>query len=100
MTRSCACCRMPAQLAVVHPGEVDGVGVLIGLCARCAASNARLPPSTRQKRLNAAAERAARDTSGDYYTARFPDPGAAVLTAHLLGHPGTAADTGAALGWK
>ena len=49
--RCCACCRMPAPLASVHPGALD-------------------------------------------------DTGAATLAAHLLGHPMTAADTAAALGWK
>lgn len=100
MRRCCACCRMPAPLAVVHPGEVDGVGVLIGLCARCAASNARLPPGTRQKRLNAAARLAASDTSGRYWTARFPDHGAAELAAHMLGHPKHADEVARAIGWQ
>ena len=98
--RCCACCRMPAPLAVVHPGELDDTGVLIGFCARCELANRRLPAGTRQKRLNSAARLAAADTTGRYWTARFSDPGAATLAAHLLGHPTTAADTAAALGWK
>lgn len=91
---------MPAPLAVVHPGELDDVGVLLGFCRRCNQANDRLPAGTRQKRMNAAARLAASDTSGRYWTARFPDHGAAVLAAHMLGHPATAADTAAALGWK
>lgn len=98
--RCCACCRFPAPLAAVHPGELDDLGVLIGLCARCELANCRLPAGTRQKRLNAAALLAASDTSARFWTARFPDHGAALVAAHMLGHPETAADTAAALGWK
>ena len=98
--RCCACCRMPAPLVVVHPGELDDTGVLIGFCARCELANRRLPAGTRQKRLNAAARLAASDTSGRFWTARCSDPGAATLAAHLLGHPTTAADTAAVLGWR
>ena len=91
---------MAAPLAVVHPGELDDVGVLLGFCRRCNQANDRLPAGTRQKRMNAAARLAASDTTGRYWTARFSDPGAATLAAHLLGHPTTADDTAAALGWK
>lgn len=91
---------MPAALAVVHPGELDDTGVLIGFCRRCNQANDRLPAGTRQKRMNAAARLAASDTTGRYWTARFSDPGAATLAAHLLGHPTTAADTAVALGWE
>lgn len=91
---------MPAPPAVVQPGEIHGVGVAFGLCARCEQANRRLPAGTRQKRLNAAAELAARDTSGRFWTARFPDHGTAILAAHMLGHPDTAPETAAALGWK
>lgn len=99
MRRRCACCRMPAPLAALHPGEVDGVGVLIGLCARCNQAHHRLPFGTWRKRLNAAAERAASDTTGSLWTARFPDPDAAELAARLLGNRSTVADTLVALGW-
>ena len=98
--RGCACCRLPAPLAVVHPGEIHGIGVVFGLCRRCNQANDRLPAGTRQKRLNAAARLAASDTSGRFWTARFSDPGAATLAAHMLGHPTTAADTAVALGWE
>lgn len=91
---------MPAPLAALHPGEVDGVGVLIGLCARCDQAHRRLPYGTWQRRLNAAARLAAADTSGRYWTARLPDHGAAVVAAHLIGNPGTASGTLAALGWQ
>ena len=97
--RCCACCRMPAELATLHPGAIHGIGVIFGLCARCARANSRLPTSTRQKRLNAAASLAAGDTTGRYWTARFPDAGAARLAAHMLGNPDTKAETAAALGW-
>ncbi|HHW65765.1 MAG TPA: hypothetical protein GX403_17790 [Rhodocyclaceae bacterium] len=53
-----------------------------------------------QKRLNAAASLAARDETGRFWTARFPDAGAARLAAHMLGHPDTAPDTAVALGWR
>lgn len=98
--RCCACCRLPAALAVVHPGQLDDLGVLVGLCRRCNQANDRLPAGTRQKRLNAAARLAASDTSGRYWTARFPNHGAAELAAHMLGHPDTAADIAVALGWE
>lgn len=98
--RRCACCRMPARPAVVHPGEIHNIGVLFGLCARCELANRRLPAGPRQKRLNAAAELAARDTTGRFWTARFPDHSAAELAAHMLGHPNTAPETAAALGWR
>lgn len=98
--RCCACCRMPAPLAVVHPGEIHGIGVLFGLCARCNQANDRLPAGTRQKRMNAAAALAARDTTGRYWTARFPDHSAAELAAHMLGHPDTAPEAATALGWR
>jgi deferrochelatase/peroxidase EfeB len=91
---------MPAALSAVHPGALDDVGVLIGLCRRCNQANDRLPAGTRQKRLNAAARLAASDTSGRYWTARLLDPGAATLAAHMLGHPETAHDVAAALGWE
>lgn len=98
--RCCACCRMPAPAATLHPGEIHDIGVLIGLCARCARANDRLPHGTAQKRLNAAASLAAGDTSQRYWTARFPDHGAAVLAAHLIGNPETATDTLEAIGWR
>ena len=98
--RCCACCRMPAALSAVHPGALDDVGVLIGLCGRCELANRRLPAGTRQKRLNAAARLAASDTAGRYWTARFPDHGAALLAAHMLGHPETVHDVAVALGWR
>lgn len=91
---------MPAPLAVVHPGEIHGIGVAFGLCARCELANRRLPAGTRQKRLNGAADLAARDTTGRYWTARFPDHSAAELAAHMLGHSDTASETAAALGWR
>lgn len=91
---------MPAPLAVVHPGELDDMGVLIGVCARCELANRRLHAGTRQKRLNSAAALAARDTSARFWTARLPDAGAAQLTAHLLAHPAHAAAAAAAIGWK
>lgn len=94
--RCCACCRMPAPPAVVHPGEIHGIGVALGLCARCELANRRLPAGTRQKRLNAAAALAARDTTGRYWTARFPDHSAAALAAGMIANPGTAAETAAA----
>ncbi len=91
---------MPAPLAVVHPGEIHGIGVGVGLCARCELEYRRLPVGTRQKRLNSAADLAARDTTGRFWTARFADHGAAALAAHMLGHPDTAPETAAALGWQ
>jgi len=91
---------MPAPLAALHPGEIHGIGVLVGLCARCNQTHGRLPHGTRQKRLNAAAERAASDTSDTYWSARFPDPDAAELAARLLGNAVTAPDTLTALGWQ
>lgn len=97
--RCCACCRMPAEVATLHPGEIHGIGVLIGLCPRCVQAHRRLPHSTVTKRLNAAASLAAGDTTGRYWTARFTDAQAAVLAAHMLGNPDTAAETAAALGW-
>lgn len=98
--RACPCCRMPAEVATLHPGAIHGIGVIFGLCARCARANSRLPTSTRQKRLNAAASLAAGDTTGRYWAARFTDAQAARLAAHMLGHPDTAPDTAAALGWR
>ena len=98
--RCCACCRMPGPLAEVCPGEIDDIGVLIGLCRRCVQAHRRLPHGTTQKRLNAAASLAARDETGRFWSARFPDAGAARLAAHMLGHPDTAPDTAAALGWR
>ena len=100
MTRRCACCRMPAPLAAVYPGEVDGLGVVVGVCPRCEVANRRLPAGTRQKRLNSAAALAARDTSARFWTARLPDAGAAQLTAHLLAHPAHAAAAADAIGWR
>lgn len=98
--RRCACCRMPAPLAALHPGEIRGVGVLIGLCARCNQAHDRLPHGTTQKRLNAAARLAAADTTRTFWTARFPDADAAELAARLLGNAVTAPDTLTALGWQ
>lgn len=98
--RCCACCRMPAPFAGVYSSEIHGIGVIFCLCARCELANLRLPAGTRQKRLNSAADLAARDTSGRFWSARFPDLGAADLAARMLGHPDTAPETVAALGWK
>lgn len=98
--RRCACCRMPAPLAALHPGDIRGVGVLIGLCARCNQAHDRLPHGTTQKRLNAAARLAAADTTRTFWTARFPDAAAAKLAAHMLGHHDTALKAAAALGWR
>lgn len=97
--RCCPCCRMPAPLAVALHGEIDGIGVCLGVCNRCHQANGRLPRGTVQKRLNAAAALAAGDTTARFWTARFPDHGAARLAAHMLGHPDTAPETAAALGW-
>lgn len=91
---------MPGPLAKVQPGALDGLGVLIGICPRCVQAHRRLPAGTVTKRINAAASLAAGDTTGRYWTARFPDAGAARLAAHMLGHPDTAPDTAAALGWR
>jgi len=76
--RCCPGCRLPFVPVVAHHGTIDNIAVLCGLCARCEHSMARLPTGTRQKRMNAAATLAASDTSGRYYTARFPDHGAAL----------------------
>lgn len=90
---------MPCRPVRIDHGTIDNIAVLVGLCARCEQSMARLPAGTRQKRMNAAARLAASDTTGRYYTARFPDAGAALLAAHMLAHPTMAADIAAALGW-
>lgn len=98
--RACPCCRWPGPLAEVCPGELDGLGVLVGLCPRCVQAHRRLPHGTVAKRLNAAASLAAGDDTRRYWTARFPDAGAARLAAGLLGRAETVADTLAALGWR
>lgn len=82
---------MPGALAGVHSGAFDGLPVLFGLCLRCSDANRRLPAGTRQKRLNAAATLAASDTSGRFWTARFPDNDAARLAAALIANPETTA---------
>lgn len=79
MTRCCACCRMPAKPAALHPGEIHHIGVLFGLGARCEQAHRRLPHGVFIKRLNA---------------------GAARLAAALIGNPETVGDMLAALGWK
>lgn len=99
MTRCCACCRMPGSPAAVHFAQVDGLAVIFGICRRCSRANARLPASTRQKRLNVAAKLAATDTTDRFYTARFPDQGAAQLAAGMLSATTTTEDTLEALGW-
>ena len=91
---------MPAPVATLHPGEIHNIGVLLGLCARCARSNDRLPRGVTQKRLNGAASLAAGDTTGKYWTARFPDHGAAVLAARMIGCASTRHDTLEAIGWR
>jgi hypothetical protein len=91
---------MPGPLAEVHPGETLDMGVLLGLCPRCVQAHRRLPAGTVQKRLNAAAGLAARDDTRRYWTARFPDAGAARLAAGMLGRPESVADMLAALGWR
>ncbi|AVR89528.1 hypothetical protein [Thauera aromatica] len=73
--------------------------MLFGVCTRCDQANARLPAGPRQKRLNAAGALAASDTTGRYWSARFPAVGAAHLAAHLLGNPTTGRDAAKALGW-
>lgn len=100
MTRSCPCCKLPSKPFAIHHGTYDDVHIVIALCARCERANLRLPAGTAQKRLNAAGALAAHDATNRYFTARFDDPGAAKLTAHLLGHRETGADTAAALGWQ
>lgn len=100
MTRCGSCCRIPGPLSGIHHGHYDGLPVLFGLCLRCTRSNARLPTATRQKRLNAAATLAATDTTGRYWTARFPDSGAARLAAALIAYHETTADMLDALGWN
>lgn len=74
--------------------------MVFGLCARCVRTHERLPTGTVAKRLNAAAARAASDISGRYWTARFPDHGAAVLAANMIGFAGTREDALAALDWR
>lgn len=100
MMRCCACCRMPAKPATLHHGEIHDIGVLFGLCARCDQAHRRLPHGVFIKRLNACADLAAGDTSGRYWTARFPNSGAARLAAAMIGNPETAADMLETLGWK
>lgn len=97
--RACPCCKWPCKPFGIHHGTYDGVHVVIGLCQRCERANLRLPAGTVQKRLNAAGALAARDTTNRYYGARFADPGAAQLSAHLLGHADTGKDAAKALGW-
>lgn len=84
----------------VHYGTQCAIGVVFGVCARCDQANARLPAGPRQKRLNAAGALAVSDTTARYWTARFPDVGAAQLAAHLVANAGTATDAAAALGWR
>lgn len=91
---------MPAPVVRVHHGTIAEAAVLFGICARCDTANGRLPASTRQKRLNAAARLAASDEDGRYYTVRFGDPGAAKLAAHMLASKIAAVDAADALGWK
>ncbi|MBS0554827.1 MAG: hypothetical protein JSS47_20245 [Proteobacteria bacterium] len=50
--------------------------------------------------MNAAATLAATDTTGRYWTARFPDSGAARLAAALIAYHETTADMLDALGWN
>lgn len=97
--RSCPCCRMPGPLAEVCPGEIHDIGVIVGLCPRCVQAHRRLPHGTTQKRFNAAAELAARDETGRFWTARFPDAGAARLAAHMIGCESTRHDALEAIGW-
>lgn len=97
--RACPCCKLPAPIHAIHHGRVGSTGVLFALCRRCEAANCRLPPGTVQKRLNRAGDLAASDTTGRYCTARFADPGAAQLAAHMLGNPATGPDAAKALGW-
>jgi len=91
---------MPGPLAGVHPGEAHDIGVLIGLCPRCVQAHRRLPHGTVTKRLNAAAYLAAGDDTRKYWTARFSDPGAAMLAAGLIGRPEWAAAALVVLGWR
>lgn len=100
MTRCCPCCRMPGTLADIRHGRFEDQPVVFGVCLRCTRANAKLPPGTRQKRLNAAAALAATDTTACYWTARFSDPDTAALAAAMLKAPITAAETADALGWK
>ncbi len=97
--RCCPCCRLPGTITAVHHGVFDGVAVLFALCLRCTRANARLPPSTLQKRLNACGELAASDTTCRFWTARFPDRDAATLAASMLGHESTARQMAEALNW-
>lgn len=90
---------MPTPVSTVLPGEIHSIGVLIGLCRRCEQANKRLPYGTVQKRLNAAAALAAADHTGRFWTARFPDSGAAHLAAAMLGNPATGRDAAKALSW-
>ena len=91
---------MPSPLGVAMHGEIDGIGVCLGVCNRCHQANGLLPRGTVQKRLNAAAALAARDTTARYWTARFPDAGAARLAAGMLGRPETSNDIAGLLGWR
>ena len=97
--KCCAICRWPTPIHAIHYGTVDGMGVVFVVCTRCDAANNRLPTGTAQKRRNAASILAATNTTHRYYTARFADPGAAQLAAHMLGNPATGPDAAKALGW-
>ena len=97
--RCCACCRLPTPIHAIHHGTVAGVGVVFAVCVRCDAANRRLPTGAEQKRLNRAGGVAASDATGRYYAARFSDPVAAKLAAHMLGNPATGRDAAKALGW-
>jgi hypothetical protein len=90
---------MPGTPSAIHCGEFGGLGLLVGMCARCEAAHRRLPASTVRRRMTAAGVLAAGDVTGRYYVARFCDPGAAQLAVGLLNtaHAGEVANI---LGWR
>lgn len=97
--KCCPVCRMPGAPAGIHCGEFGGIGLLVGMCARCEAAHRRLPASTVRRRMNAAGVLAAGDVTGRYYVARFRDLGTAQLAVGLL-NTAHAAEVADILGWR
>lgn len=98
--RLCPCCRLPAVWpARIHAGELDQVGVLLGLCVACAAAHDRLPAGRRHRQLSAAARTAAGDSGQRYWAAAFADKDAAQLAAGLIRCTGTRPGALEAISW-
>lgn len=101
MKRLCPCCGLPARnvgLIIGASSDDRQVHGLVGICTRCTAAEAKLPKSTKWKRMNRSLDRALANPT-KFLCKTFPDIGATHLAEAMLRHPEYGKALLVCLGW-